>query len=68
MKVIRTKYGKTALLLTIFVEHNIEMNPELLERQNDIHLDIEKIKDIENIKEIDPESAVALALVLLKQL
>jgi len=68
MKTIRTKYGKTALLLTIFIEHNITENPELLDKQNNIHLDIEQIKELESIKDMDSESAVALALVLLKQL
>jgi len=65
---VRTRYGKAVLLLTEFIESFVEHDPELLQKQNDIFLDIDQIKDTDEMCEIEPESLVALGLVLLKQL
>ena len=54
------------LLLTEFVESFVEKDPTLLDRQNDIFLDIDQIKEAASIKDVEPESLVALGLVLLK--
>lgn len=41
MTEIRTRYSKAILLLTEFIEHFVERDPSILERQNDIYLDID---------------------------
>lgn len=38
---IRAKYAKTDLLLTEFIEHFVQEDPEILNRQSDIYLDID---------------------------
>ena len=65
---IRNRYSKVILLLTEFVESFVEQEPSLLQRQNDIFLDIDQVKEAEDLKNIEPETLVALGLVLLKQL
>ena len=65
---IRNRYSKVILLLTEFVESFVEQEPSLLQRQNDIFLDIDQVKEAEELKDIEPETLVALGLVLLKQL
>ena len=65
---IRNRYSKVILLLTEFVESFVEQEPSLLQRQNDIFLDIDQVKEAEELKNIEPETLVALGLVLLKQL
>ena len=62
----KARYGKLVLLLTEFVESFVEKDPTLLDRQNDIFLDIDQIKEAASIKDVEPESLVALGLVLLK--
>ncbi len=65
---IRNRYSKVILLLTEFIESFVEKDQSILQRQNDIFLDIDAVKDSEDLKELDPETLVALGLVLLKQL
>jgi hypothetical protein len=63
---IRARYSKAILLLTEFIEHFVEQDPTILQRQNDIYLDIDQIKEAEEMQDVEPESLVALGLVLLK--
>ena len=65
---IRNRYSKVILLLTEFIESFVENDPSLLQKQNDIFLDIDAIKDAEDIQDVEQETLVALGLVLLKQL
>ena len=65
---IRNRYSKVILLLTEFIESFVENDPSLLQKQNDIFLDIDAIKDAEDIQDVEHETLVALGLVLLKQL
>ena len=44
----------------------MEQDPTILQRQSDIYLDIDQIKESEDMREVEPESLVALGLVLLK--
>ena len=63
---IRTRYSKVILLLTEFVESFVEQDPSLLQKQNDIFLDIDQVKEAEDLMKVEPETLVALGLVLLK--
>lgn len=65
---LRNRYSKVILLLTEFIESFVERDPSLLHRQNDIFLDIDAVKEAEDVRDIDPETLVALGLVLLKQM
>lgn len=65
---IRNRYSKVILLLTEFIESFVEKDPSLLQKQNDIFLDIDAVKEAEDLQEVEPETLVALGLVLLKQL
>ena len=65
---IRNRYSKVILLLTEFIESFVEIDPSILQRQNDIFLDIDAVKEAEDLQEVEPETLVALGLVLLKQL
>ena len=65
---IRNRYSKVILLLTEFIESFVEKDPSILQRQNDIFLDIDAVKEAEDLREVEPETLVALGLVLLKQL
>lgn len=65
---IRNRYSKVILLLTEFIESFVETDPSLLQKQNDIFLDIDAIKEAEDIQDVEQETLVALGLVLLKQL
>jgi len=56
------------LVLTEFIESFVEKDPEILSKQSDIFLDIDSIKEAQDLKSVEPESLVALGLVLLKQL
>ena len=68
MQDIKLKYSRAVLLLTEFIESFVEQNPELLQQQSDMFLDIDSIKEAENVSEVGDETLVALCLVLLKQL
>ena len=63
---IRNRYNKVILLLTEFIESFVENDPSILEKQNDIFLDIDAVKEAENVTDVESETLVALALVLLK--
>ena len=63
---IRNRYNKVILLLTEFIESFVENDPTILEKQNDIFLDIDAVKEAENVTDVESETLVALALVLLK--
>ena len=65
---IRNRYSKVILLLTEFIESFVENDPSILQRQNDIFLDIDAVKEAEDLYDVEPETLVALGLVLLKQL
>ena len=65
---IRNRYTKVILLLTEFIESFVEKDPSLLQKQNDIFLDIDAVKESEDLQDVEPETLVALGLVLLKQL
>lgn len=68
MQKISTRYSKTILLLSEFLESFVEKDPSILQRPNDIFLDIDQIKEAEDMRDVEPESLVALGLVLFKQL
>jgi citrate lyase alpha subunit len=63
---IRNRYSKVILMLTEFIESFVEKDPTILQRQNDILLDIDSVKDAQDLREVEPETLVALGLVLLK--
>ena len=63
---IRNRYSKVILLLTEFIECFVENDQSLLQRQNDIFLDIDAVKEAEDLQDVEPETLVALGLVLLK--
>jgi len=63
---IRNRYSKVILLLTEFIESFVEKDPTILQRQNDIFLDIDAVKDAGDMRDVDEETLVALGLVLLK--
>ena len=63
---IRNRYSKVILLLTEFIESFVENDQSLLQRQNDIFLDIDAVKEAEDLQDVEPETLVALGLVLLK--
>ena len=65
---MRNRYSKIILLLTEFIESFVEKDQSLLQKQNDIFLDIDLVKEAEELREVEPETLVALGLVLLKQL
>ena len=65
---MRNRYSKIILLMTEFIESFVEKDPSLLQKQNDIFLDIDLVKEAEDLKEVEPATLVALGLVLLKQL
>ena len=66
MMTLRSRYSKIILLLTEFIEGFVDKDPTLLQKQNDIFLDIDMVKEAEDLREVEPETMVALGLVLLK--
>ena len=62
------KYSRAVLLITEFIESFVEKNPDLLQQQSDMFLDIDSIKEAEDVRSVSDETIVALCLVLLKQL
>ena len=46
---IRNRYSKVILLLTEFIESFVENDPSLLQKQNDIFLDIDAVKEAEDL-------------------
>ena len=67
MNVSREKYKRAALLMTEFLDDILNSQPNILESDKDMHLNLEKIKDTP-IEHLEKEDKVALVLVLLKQL
>ena len=63
---IRNRYSKVILMLTEFIESFVEKDPTILQRQNDILHDIDSVKEAQDLREVEPETLVALGLVLLK--
>lgn len=63
---IRNRYSKVILLLTEFIESFVEKDPQILQKQNDIFLDIDAVKEADDLREVESETLVALGLVLLK--
>ena len=63
---IKAKYTRCDLLLAEFIEFFVERDQDLLNRQSDIFLDIDQIKEAEDFKELPAQSLVALCLVLRK--
>jgi len=66
MQDIKLKYSRAVLLITEFIESFVEKNPDLLQQQSDMFLDIDSIKEAEDIRSVTDETIVALCLVLLK--
>lgn len=46
---MRNRYSKIILLLTEFIESFVDQDPTLLQRQNDIFLDIDMVKEAEDL-------------------
>ena len=61
------KYKRAALLMTEFLDDLLSSTPNILDGDNDMHLNLEKIKTTP-IEQLEKEDKVALVLVLLKQL
>lgn len=57
-----------AVLLTEFIESFVGEDPDILNKQQDIYLNIDEIKAADQMVEVAPESLIALCLVMLKQL
>lgn len=64
----RSRYRQMAMLLTEFIEHYVAEDPEIIQKQQDIYLNIDEIKAADRMDEVAPESVIALCLVMLKQL
>ena len=67
MNLSREKYKRAALLMTDFLDDILNQQPNILDNDNDMHVNLEKIKSTP-IEQLDREDKVALTLVLLKQL
>ena len=67
MNISREKYKRAALLMTEFLDDLLNQNPNILDNDKDMHVNLEKIKSTP-IEKLDKEDKVALVLVLLKQL
>lgn len=67
MQTSREKYKRAALLMTDFLDDLLNSSPTLLDTDQDMHVNLEKIKETP-IEKLDREDKVALVLVLLKQL
>lgn len=63
----RHKYKRAALIMTEFLEDMINKQPNILQGDKEMHLNLEKIKDTP-FENLPAEDKVTLALVLLKQL
>lgn len=66
MQDIKLKYSRAVLLITEFIESFVEKNPDLLQQQSDMFLDIDSIKEADDVRNVSDETIVALCLVLLK--
>ena len=61
------KYKRAALLMTDFLDDLLSSTPNILDSDQDMHLNLEKIKQTP-LEHLEKEDKVALVLVLLKQL
>lgn len=61
------KYKRAAYLLSEFLEETLNGSPQLLMKESEINLDLEKVQQTEFTK-LDKEDKISLLLVLLKQL
>jgi hypothetical protein len=65
----RRKFQNSALLLSEYLDVVLqEAGSDLISEDQDIHLDVEKLKTYERMAEVPPKDQVGLLLVLLKQL
>ncbi|CDW78724.1 UNKNOWN [Stylonychia lemnae] len=67
MNLSREKHKRAALLLTDFLDDLLNDNPNILQSDKDMHLNLDKIKETP-IEQLDKEDKIALVLVILKQL
>ncbi len=63
----REKYKRAALLLTDFLDDMLKSTPNILQSDNDMHLNLDRIKDTP-VEQLEKEDKIARVLVLLKQL
>ncbi len=56
-----------AIVLTEYLDHLLSLAPNIINSEQDIHLNIEKIKEV-SLEELEAEDKIALVLILLKQL
>lgn len=64
----KIKYRNLAMLLTEYLDHIIENNNSVIVDNQDMHLDVEALKEYEEIEDAPDQDKVALMLVMLKQL
>jgi len=65
----RRKFQNSALLLSEYLDVVLqEAGSDLISEDQDIHLDVEKLKTYDRMSEVPPKDQVGLLLVLLKQL
>ena len=65
----RRKFQNSALLLSEYLDEVLqEAGSDLISEDQDIHLDVEKLKTFERIEDVPAKDQVGLLLVLLKQL
>ncbi|CDW75280.1 UNKNOWN [Stylonychia lemnae] len=64
----KKKYEKLAMILTEYLDEVLSENEGLIQENQDIHLDVESIKEYDKIEDVPAKDRVALLLVLLKQL
>ena len=65
MQMSKEKYKRAALLLTEFLDDLLKQTPNILNTDNDMHLNLEKLKETP-FENLEKEDKVALVLVLLK--
>jgi hypothetical protein len=65
MNMTGEKYKRAALLMTEFLDDLLSSTPNILDSDNDMHLNLEKIKSTP-LEHLAKEDKVALVLVLLK--
>ena len=67
MNMTGEKYKRAALLMTEFLDDLLSSTPNILDSDNDMHLNLERVKNVP-IENLAKDDKVALVLVLLKQL
>lgn len=61
----KQKYKRAALLLTEFLDDILSESPNILQPDQDLHLNVEKLKETP-LEELPKQDKVTLVLVLLK--